>query len=400
MSGGLHRILAFAVGASLALGLQFRSDPPDISSESSAVEKCFPLGLEPAKSCAAYRKTNAQKNVVITSMVKDTVPVDLVRQLEYHFLLGADLAILFDNSCPSESSDRQAESDGLDEALRPYIEKGLVIFRTEYRCVDPMEIYPQKNPIGGSGLALQIVAREKELNQRRNTLMLALDDDEYVVMNNASQNLLDLRHFLLHADDPSASLEWLMYGSSGYVCQPSGSVVRHFTQTIKPYENMTESERENALQEAHNNNLNEPFGKRSHKFAITWQSAEYIQRCDTHNCGIPIDAAKRADWFDFNKTILPTDLGGNISPKTDLAFIAHYAYQSEQRWQFKKARGRTTDWATREGSVPKRYNDVTTTMAWDQLVARIDEVTDRKLRVCLADMFGKDHSDVRRVDGP
>ena len=311
---------------------------------------------------------------MLTGLIKDTVPADLVRQIEYHLLLGVDVAIIFDNSCPD---DKQA--DELDTALAPYAKAGLVVVRTEFRCMEAIDIVPEKYPIGGSGIAVQLLAKIPELHPKNGTLILALDDDEYVAMADKQMNLLDLRHDLIHSEDPSVAMRWHMFGSSSHNCQPTGAVIRNFVHRSKTEEEMTEDEKEDAMEEVTQFHLNPPFGKHSQKFAMIWQGPERANQCDTHNCGRspPVNP-------DSNNTAGP-------SPPTNIAYVAHYAYQSEQHWEAKKSRGRTTKGArgeSREGTVPPRYSEVYDDVVHKHLAERVDNVSLPELRTCLKGMFG------------
>ena len=338
------------------------------------LEQCFPLGVETPGSCAEHWPRHEEPRVVLTGLIKDTVPADLIRQIEYHLLLGVDVAIIFDNSCPNEQA-----ADELDTALAPYAKAGLVVVRTEFRCMEAIDIVPEKYPIGGSGIAVQLLANIPELHPKNGTLILALDDDEYVAMADKQMNLLDLRHDLIHSEDPSVAMRWHMFGSSNHDCQPTGAVVRNFVHRSKTEDEMTEDEKEDAMEEVAHFHLNPPFGKHSQKFAMIWQGPERANMCDTHNCGRspPINP-------DSNNTAGP-------SPPTNIAYIAHYAYQSEQHWEAKKSRGRTTKGArgeSREGTVPSRYSEVYDDLVRKHLEERVDNVSLPDLRICLKGMFG------------
>lgn len=151
-----------------------------------------------AKGCAEHwRDGDVSDEVgglsaVFTALIKATRTEDLLRQIEYHALLGVGQFVLFDNSC-SEDGDYSK----LETALAPYIAKRRLVLRTEYRCVDASKIFPELYPIGGSGIALQTIARAPELHPNNGTLILALDDDEYVVLERFNQTLAALRDELL-----------------------------------------------------------------------------------------------------------------------------------------------------------------------------------------------------------
>ncbi len=342
--------------------------------QSPDISKCTALGVEPATNCAEHWPRHEEPRIVLTALVKDTVPADLVRLIEYHLLLGVDAAIIFDHSCPDEN-----DPDTLEAALAPYAELGIVVFRKEYRCIEAIDIIPEKYPIGGSGIAVQLMVKTPELHPKNGTLILAIDDDEYIVMGDPQTTLLDLRHELIHAEDPSIAMKWHMFGSSSHTCQPSGSVVRNFVHRAKTEAEMTESEKQEAMAEATEFHLNPPFGNHSQKFAVIWQGPEKTALCDTHNCGRapPVNP-------NSNNTAGP-------SPPSNFAYVAHYAYQSEQHWDAKKSRGRTTKGArgeSREGAVPTRYSEVFDDSVRVAHEERIDNVSLPELRTCLKNVFG------------
>ena len=329
-----------------------------------------------ATGCAEYWVEGSEDSnrrdlpgALLTSLIKDTNPLDLVRQIEYHFLLGVSQVILFDNSCLEDKN----YSD-LETALAPYIAKSRVVLRTDYRCVDAVNIFPDY-PIGGSGIALQSIALSPQLHPRKGTLILAVDDDEYVAMQQPNMSLSRLQTELASLrPHHTAQLPWRMFGSSWHVCQPPGPVVRSFVHRGPRKSESSEEYRKLATDEAASLNLNSPFSPASGKFAVLWQSAEQIQNCSTHFCGPPMHG-----------------LGGPTSgpsPQSTTAWLAHYAYQSEQHWEAKKARGRTTRAEPREGHTPPSYNLVRDETALHGLEWRIRRVKSVQLRHCLQTLFG------------
>merc|ERR1719261_1130909 len=142
---------------------------------------------------------------------------------------------------------------------------------------------------------------------------------------------------------------------------------------------MTDEERQSALDEAAEFHLNPPYGNHSQKYAVIWQGPDKVGMCDTHNCGRGAPPNPNS-----NNTAGP-------SPPSSFAYIAHYAYQSEQHWDAKKSRGRTTKGArgeSREGAVPRRYSEVFDDSVRVAHEERIDNVSLPELRTCLKNVFG------------
>ena len=341
-----------------------------------------------AKGCAEHwRDGDVSDEVdglsaVFTALIKDTRTEDLLRQIEYHALLGVSQFVLFDNSC-SEDGDYSK----LETALAPYIAKRRLVLRTEYRCADASKIFPELYPIGGSGIALQTIARAPELHPNNGTLILALDDDEYVVLERFNQTLAALRDELLAPSNHGAvQLPWRIFGSSWHVCQPKGSVVRNFVHRgprkgPRSRPESTDKLRQAQTDEATASHLNQPFSPHSGKFAVLWRSAEQIQMCLTHYCG------PRAPGAFITRTTTSAP-----SARSTTAWLAHYAYQSEQHWEAKKARGRTTTGAKgedREGPTPPGYNLVFDDRVESGVKNRIRRVLgSAQLRMCLQTLFG------------
>ena len=380
------------VSAALVVGQQWSA-----WDRTFALSQCNPL--EPAqqpdsfdnvsaKGCAEFWIDGSEVldgrddlSAVFTSLVKDTRTEDLLRQIEYHSLLGVSQFVLFDNSCSEDGDYSKIES-----ALAPHIAKQRLLLRTEYRCVDAAKIFPDLYPIGGSGIALQTIARTPELQPNNGTLIIALDDDEYVVMDRFNETLGTLRDELLTPRAHNAvQLPWRIFGSSWHVCQPRGAVARNFVHRgprkgPKARPESTKRFRTAETNEATESNLNQPFSPHSGKFAVLWRSPEQIKNCLTHYCG-----PRRPGAYITRTT------SSAPSPQSETAWIAHYAYQSEQHWEAKKARGRTTTGAQgnrRQGPTPPGYNLVLDERVEHSVTNRIKRVHSVQLRTCLQTLFG------------
>ena len=377
--------------ATLAAGQQWAAWDRD-----TALSQCTPLApanrpdsfdVISATGCAEFWKDGSvlsdqrdTPGAVFTSLIKDTRTEELLQQIEYHALLGVYQFVLFDNSC-SEDGDYSK----IEAALAPHIAKQRLVLRTEYRCVDAVKIFPELYPIGGSGVALQTIARTPELQPNNGTLMIALDDDEYIVMAHFNETLDTLRDELLTPSAHNAAqLPWRIFGSSWHVCQPRGSVMRNFVHRgprtgpkVRP--ESSETFRTAQTDEAIENNLNQPFSPHSGKFAVLWQSPEQIKNCLTHYCG------PRRPGSHITRTT-----SSGPSSRSETAWIAHYAYQSEQHWEAKKARGRTTTdkGNSRQGPTPHSYNLVLDERVEHSVMNRVKRVKSDELRVCLQTLFG------------
>ena len=133
--------------------------------------------VEKARGCATLwrrsRSTAAHvpPTVVLMTMYKGTAPVQLIRFLEYHLLLGVQHAVLLDNGCGNESLATQA-------AIKPYISTGLVTLLTHFRCTDMRTLKFEHHFRGGSSMVRQLSGMQ---GVPHGALVVGLDDDEFVV---------------------------------------------------------------------------------------------------------------------------------------------------------------------------------------------------------------------------
>ena len=118
--------------------------------------------------------------VVMFTMIKAVRHSDLVRFVEYHILLGVDHVVLFDNDCD------QVRSNTTEAILRSYVAARLVTLRTEHRCSLVATMVFRHGFTGGSAVARQLSGMK---GVPRGSLVLGLDDDEYLVLRNTKQTL-------------------------------------------------------------------------------------------------------------------------------------------------------------------------------------------------------------------
>ena len=152
---------------------------------------------------------------------KDARPVELIRHLEYHLLLGVDQAVYIDNSCDREGAAHLS--------LAPYIERGLVTVYSQLRCRSLRNVARAlpAGQRGASSIAMYIMHAVRSLQPPVGSLLLPIDDDEYVVLP-SNTSLCHLSNAMHQRRISAAVVPWLLFGSSGHVCQPPDTVLRHF----------------------------------------------------------------------------------------------------------------------------------------------------------------------------
>jgi hypothetical protein len=183
----------------------------------------------------------------------------------------------------------------------------------------------------------------------------------------------DLADMRFHHPPTRGSAPWRQFGSSSYVHQPNGSVLQHFVRRSPLLGESVSGEilcdQACVLQQnkyANEHNLNPPFGRGKPLVPFRWASL-----CAHHSCA----AGDCATWR---------------GPQNLSLWINHYAYQSEEHWERKKARGRTgLNAMPRLGPVPKWYDSVLDEEGWVVLQARIAALRGDALRSCVDHLFSE-----------
>ena len=389
-------------------------------------------------SCARLwpSRSSAPLSVVSVLNYKATAAAALVNWADYHLLLGLEHMVFVDNNCGA------AAAAAPEAALRPYVDAGVATLVTEYRCL-------AFNASFGAPLlryhALARAAAAPPLRNRLrfNTLVLAIDDDEYVVLPNPRETLVTVATSLRTAQVCVANLLWRNYGDAGFACQPQTAAASSFMRRAPLWQEASSAQHhhfvEEAIRAADATALGGP-GFRKGKIVFYWSqmrpcvmSAVRRQRhsnktevrplgheCQasclggTHftNCAnlrharLPTatklfsDAPARR-FLHANGRLPPTMVadqmchsfsGASGDPiASGLAsggvWINHYQFQSLEHWEAKKARGRTNMNRKRKGSPPPYFNAVEDAAGALALQLRIGAVASAPLRDCLARQF-------------
>ena len=152
---------------------------------------------------------------------KATAPAALVNWADYHLLFGLQHLVFIDNNC-GEHMTAPAEA-----ALSPYVDVGVATLVTRYRCLSFNDTFgaPQLRLI-----ALTEAARASPLRGRMlpETLVLTIDDDEYIVLPNPTESLGTVAASMKRSRLCAANVLWRNYGDAGFTCQPRGAAVSSF----------------------------------------------------------------------------------------------------------------------------------------------------------------------------
>ena len=302
---------------------------------------------------------------------KDARPVELIRHLEYHLLLGVDQAVYIDNSCDREGAAHLS--------LAPYIERGLVTVYSQLRCRSLRNVARAlpAGQRGASSIAMYIMHAVRSLQPPVGSLLLPIDDDEYVVLP-SNTSLCHLSNAMHQRRISAAVVPWLLFGSSGHVCQPPDTVLRHFVHRA-PLDWPSNVKRRG-----------EPVVpvKARGKPVVLW-GVDCSLNCSTHMCmhansrlqgnqlsGVGFCNPWRTDCASTEDQCLE-DLG---------VYLAHYSIQSEQRRAAKTRRGHTSGKVV-SGYAPTLYERVHDTSVTALLDSRLRRIEHEPLRRCATALF-------------
>ena len=297
------------------------------------------IGGELLPACVGHRPhaSNATAPVAaVISWLSRSSRTDIRRFIEYYILLGAERFAILDNLC-------NASAVSADEALAPYVASGHVVHLAKYRCLP----WSGQMQMKGYGVAQAKLGLH---SHAPTTLVLKVDEDEFVSIRPATHGLDDVRRQLVDANVCALFLLWRQFGTSGHQCQPAAGLVASFTRRAPTVAEATPEQVAAAIADAKAQGLNPPFvikGKSAPGKAVfvgAWEGHCGLHGCthcrrgtNTTNCG------------------LPQHLGGaSCAPLVQRTVLNHYAYQSQEAWAAKK-RGNVLG---RKGAVPEIYEKV------------------------------------------
>ena len=398
------------------------------ASAAATLRECPPLhseNLQPA--CASHWPVDQatppgdqRPGVFAVSIFRSQHHRDQQRWLEYYLLLGVTHFVLVDNNCD------RTHARHATQTLAPYVERGLVTHFTGFRCAKLSGVSLENllkrgcnadesaPPVASCELCRSDVFGKGEVNgyrrrhmspksaalscalsqvglrsMHRNSLLLLIDDDEYIVIRTPQYRLPDIGSMLFARRKCAMPVLWRQYGSSGFRCQPAGgNALKHFLKRAPAVSELTTDREIRMLEKqkrlATRYHLNQPVkGKTIFLASAVGCTTHICTSCppgfacgfgDGGTCSDSEDGFERASNGSFDRDV----------------WIAHYSYQSAQHFEAKIERGRTNDNEARttpNQAVEGFYNSVHDDRPWRLLNARINAIGNPELRSCLSSLF-------------
>lgn len=229
--------------------------------------------------------------------------------VDYHLLQGIDCIYLYDNDSP----------DGMKEILEPYIETGKVVYT----------FFP--------GKARQLDAYNDAVRRFKNRTkyMAFMDCDEFLVQEQSGLSLAETVEMLMKKSVRCAGIavNWRMYGSSGHIAPPEGSVLESYL-----YRGIGNAKGNDCIKTIANPRLIKEY---RHVHYPTYYRGFYSMNEDGLRCDGP-----------FNKCL-----------ETKYIRINHYFTKSKEEWIERRSRGKAdtldyNDRRTLEEFYEHDHNDV------------------------------------------
>ena len=192
--------------------------PPGLSA-------CKKESVEAPLACASLwdaPDANGPLDVVSVLNFKETPPSTLANWADYHLLHGVQHMVFVDNNCGDE------QVKHADDVLEQYVERGLATVVKTFRCSTWDE--PGLKAGGAPTMRFRALNELTALHARMHpeTLVLSLDDDEFLVMPDPTDSALTIATQMQQHGLCAATLGWRTFGDGGHVCQPEASVVSSF----------------------------------------------------------------------------------------------------------------------------------------------------------------------------
>jgi len=311
--------------------------------------------------------------VFLLVMFRDTKGIDILRFLQYHLLQGVTDIVAVDNSCDSQQ-------EGTRKMLREY--EGLKILTlVDMRCIN-LTHYIERNlsiqntpenrdKKGASGIVKEMLVQgQVDVDIPNSSLIVALDDDEYVVGLPSPDGFRVLQEYMTKHNECYFRIKWLNFGTSKYKCQPDGPIITKFkTRVDDKLEYNSEILSEQLL---------------NHRNPLVLKKPVYLWnhgvRCYTHDCESV-----------FETSCQPMN---PVNSSFRRIRINHYYAQSMENWLQKSRRGRTSGAPAAIGSVPEFYDmrqDIRTIKELQTFLRPMRE-KDPKLFACIDKLFAEGRS--------
>ena len=169
----------------MLLGLPHLGTPTGESKWPPGLSACKKESLEAPLACASLwdsPEPDGPLDVVSVLNFKGTPPSTLANWADYHLLHGVQHMVFVDNNCGEE---QVKYADGV---LKQYVERGLATIVKTFRCSTWGE--PGLKAGGAPTMRFRALKELTALHARMHpeTLVLSLDDDEFLVMPDPSDS--------------------------------------------------------------------------------------------------------------------------------------------------------------------------------------------------------------------
>ena len=196
----------------LGLVLPHVGTPPGESKWPPGLSACKKEPVEAPLACASLWDVpdpDGPLDVISVLNFKGTPPSTLANWADYHLLHGVQHMVFVDNNCGVE------QVKYADDVLKQYVERGLATIVETFRCSKWDE--PGLKAGGAPTMRFRALKELTALHARMHpeTLVLSLDDDEFLVMPDATASAVTIATQMQQHGLCAATLGWRTFGEIG-----------------------------------------------------------------------------------------------------------------------------------------------------------------------------------------
>lgn len=272
----------------------------------------------------------------------------LLEWVEYHLLVGVQHFFLSSNECG-------ADAVTVRRLLQPYLQRGQVTLDTRFECVQ-------------HAVQSAAYARYHQLNGSSATWTAHIDLDEYIVVADPAQQVLQVFLALGARGAGVVAMPWRTFGSSGHRLRPNGSILASYTRRAKMGTSFHASSYKSVVRRG---KCLKPSVHSCGGFApgvspqlFTPESRSLSPASHTIPAAMRCIQPRGARICSTNCALRPpprSDTGAATRPPCVL-WLNHYRTKSDEDWEAKKRRGQAASCPSCTGKhlsgEPPRYNDM------------------------------------------
>lgn len=293
----------------------------------------------------------------------------IVEWIEYHILLGVDHFYLATNDCGDEA----VEAANL---IEPFVTSGRVTLVTDFKCA----------PRG-----FQSEANTALVKLADSTWLFSIDVDEFIVIPDARATVSSvLRRFEGY---DAVALLWRVFGSSGHVSSPAGSVVVNYQWYADPHTALDTRTRsfKSVVRTARCHSVK---AHECTKYVCTEEGKNKVAQPmgPNESCGCAVTPDVAA-CMTLERVYSYLNEHKLEHPAYDTIWLNHYRTKSDEDWEQHKIRGRPSvpdsdrNAFNKHGPPPPEYNVVFDSTASENLGMRLDLQQKEKERSRLRNIF-------------